>query len=297
MHALDQLLERIRLQATVFHNGQYCGNWAIDTSGKRQINFHVVSRGTCYVDIDDQQIKLEQGDAIFFPKDAKHSLRDDANSEAELNQQHSTPMSSELAPNATGLVCGNFLNDHPLFNKLIEPLPDYIVVRANRRTPCSTITQLICEESSRTDSNTSLLLNQLSDCLFHYLLRNNLSANDGVFAASVHPKLSKAMQAIHDDTAAKHTVESLANTAAMSRSSFANLFKLVTQMSPMDYLTQWRMLCAYRWLADEQMSTFEVATRCGYETEASFSKAFSRVVGCGPGQVRAGNHCGQAIRA
>jgi len=46
------------------------------------------------------------------------------------------------------------------------------------------------------------------------------------------------------------------------------------------------MTQAYRWLADEGITTYDAASRCGYESESSFSKAFKRVVGVGPGEVR-----------
>ena len=46
------------------------------------------------------------------------------------------------------------------------------------------------------------------------------------------------------------------------------------------------MTLAYRWLADEGISTYEAALRCGYESDASFSKAFKRIIGSGPGEVR-----------
>jgi len=46
-------------------------------------------------------------------------------------------------------------------------------------------------------------------------------------------------------------------------------------------------MLAYRWLADEGISTYEAALRCGYESESSFSKAFASVMGFGPGKARA----------
>lgn len=302
INALDQLLEQLKVQAHVFHNGHYCGNWAVDTSGNGQINFHVVSHGRCFLRIGSTEFTLSQGDAVFFPKDAKHTLASISQSgyledqhnqtphtQVETNKQEAANMDQPLPNDATGLVCGSLSNNHPLFRQLIAPLPNYILVRATNSTPCSAITNLLLDESIQTNSHSSLMLNRLSDCLFHYLLRNNLEADQGVFAASTHPKLSKAMEEIHNNMEYKHTVDSLAAAAGMSRSSFASEFKKATHISPMDYVTQWRMLCAYRWLADDQISTLEAAGRCGYENESSFSKAFSRILGLGPGQVRSGS--------
>ncbi|MFT5573970.1 MAG: AraC family transcriptional activator of mtrCDE [Cryomorphaceae bacterium] len=49
MSALSQLLATLKVEANVFHNGQYCGMWAIDTSGTQEMSFHVVTHGTCYM--------------------------------------------------------------------------------------------------------------------------------------------------------------------------------------------------------------------------------------------------------
>ena len=84
----------------------------------------------------------------------------------------------------------------------------------------------------------------------------------------------------------KLTLDKLASAAAMSRSAYASLFKQMVGLSPADYILQWRMAQAHRWLADDGISTLDAALRCGYESEASFSKAFKRVLGVGPGVAR-----------
>ena len=94
------------------------------------------------------------------------------------------------------------------------------------------------------------------------------------------------MELIHADTDTKLSLDSLASSCAMSRSAFSSLFKDIVGQSPAEYITQWRMSLAYRWLLDDGLSTLDVAFRVGYESESSFSKAFTRVMGIGPGQAR-----------
>ena len=109
---------------------------------------------------------------------------------------------------------------------------------------------------------------------------------NGIFAAMVHPKLAKAIKLMHSAPDEKIGLEQLASEALMSRSAFSTLFKSIVDQSPMDYLKQWRITLAYRWLVDEGISTYEAALRCGYESESSFSKAFTSVMGFGPGKAR-----------
>jgi len=173
-------------------------------------------------------------------------------------------------------------------------MPEWLLVRRSDNNAISKIIDLMLEEAHATNQQSNVLLNRLSDCLFYLLIRDNVNINSGVFAAFTHPQISKAMDLIHVDINSevkeqRLSVEDLANACAMSRSAFATLFKEVVGQTPVEYQTQWRMTQAYRWLADDGMSTLEAALKCGYESEGSFAKAFKRVIGVGPGKIRASN--------
>ena len=287
MNALNQLLGSLKVEANVYHNGQYCGDWAIDTSGSNRMNFHVVSKGTCFFEFDDQVIELNQGDAVFLPCDSQHCITNVLQRRAAVNQSKSLPMTEPLDQESTGLVCGNFKHRHPVFEKLVKQMPEFVILRAKDEGPSATILALILQESRSSAEHSNVLLNRLSDCLFYLLVKNNLDVDNGVFAAFTHPNLSSAMELIHQQSDQRLNLDKLASSAAMSRSAFSSAFKEVVGQSPMDYLIQWRMTQAYRWLADDGITTFDAANRTGYESEASFAKAFKRVMGIGPGSVRA----------
>lgn len=57
-------------------------------------------------------------------------------------------------------------------------------------------------------------------------------------------------------------------------------------MSPMEYVTGWRMQQAYDVLITENKSVMQIAECCGYQSEAAFRKAFKKQFGVGPGSVR-----------
>ena len=129
MNTIDQLFAPLKLEANVFHNGQYCGAWAIDVSGSEKMTFHVVVRGSCYLNFNDQLTKLTVGDAIFLPSDAKHIITNFPEQEVSLNEAETLPMQAVLTEPSTGLVCGNFGHEHPLFDRLMQQLPEAIIVR------------------------------------------------------------------------------------------------------------------------------------------------------------------------
>lgn len=287
MNAINQLLSNLKLEANVHHNGQYCGDWALDTSGTRRMTFHVVSRGRCFLEFQGEVIELNEGDAVFLPCDSKHCVSNLPNSGMILNQTASIPMTQAAEQESTGLVCGNFAHSHPVFDKLVKQMPKLIIIRKNESKDAGQIIDLMLQESRSSDEHSNVLLNRLADCLFYILVRNNLNVNSGVFAAFVHPNLSAVMDLIHRNSDQRLTLDNMAEAAGLSRSALSSTFKDVVGQTPMEYLTQWRMTQAYRWLADEGITTLDAALRCGYETEASFAKAFKRVIGQGPGSVRA----------
>jgi len=285
MHVLSQLLQALRLEANVFHNGQYCGMWAIDTSGTHQMTFHVVTHGHCKLQVGDEWLQLNEGDAVFFPADSQHRVSSVESSSMPVNQEQSVSLES-LQDDGTGLVCGYFCHQNPIFEGIAEQLPPYLLVTRANNPAAAAVVDLILQESKSAGQQSNLLLNRLSDCLLYLILRDAQVFDSGVFAALAHPKLGKAIDRIHAEETERASVDALAETAGMSRSAFAEQFKQMVGQTPAEYQTQWRMTNAWRWLADEKVSTLEAALRCGYESEASFSKAFKKVMGVGPGHAR-----------
>jgi AraC-like DNA-binding protein len=97
--------------------------------------------------------------------------------------------------------------------------------------------------------------------------------------------LSKAITAMQSDHARNWSLDGLARAAGLSRAGFALNFKKWIGVTPMEYLTQWRMQIACE-LLQEDRRIAEVASAVGYESESAFSVAFTRIVRCRPGHFR-----------
>jgi AraC-like DNA-binding protein len=76
----------------------------------------------------------------------------------------------------------------------------------------------------------------------------------------------------------------------MSRSAFAQKFNETVGASPMEYLTRWRMLLAGDRLVNSSDPISVISRSLGYESEAAFSTAFKRVMGCSPRQYSRGRN-------
>lgn len=292
MDVLNQLFSTFKVSSEIFHNGQYCGSWALDTSGLHYMNFHIVSHGECYLTVgDDPQIhNLEEGDMVLFPRDIRHCISNDDTFSQNVNTGLSLDFREGKLEGGTGLICGYFAHKHPLFSNITEFLPNIVLLKkTSLNSSNSSLPFLIAallQESLSGKPGAELVMNKIAEALLAIVLRQSLPADKGIIAALLHPKLAPVVQAIHGSPAKNWTVDAMAEMVFLSRAGFSNLFKSVLKQTPMDYVTQWRMSIAYRMLADEKNTTLETALAVGYDNESSFSKAFKRILGVSPGSVR-----------
>jgi transcriptional regulator GlxA family with amidase domain len=108
----------------------------------------------------------------------------------------------------------------------------------------------------------------------------------GWLAAIRDPKVGRALAAIHRRPGYQWSLEALSDVARASRSSFTERFGQLVGMGPARYLARLRMHIASGWLRTHRLGVAEVAVRLGYESEASFSRAFKRHIGVPPSQIR-----------
>ena len=297
MDVLSDLFNTFRIQANVFHNGQYCGDWQIDTSGTNRASFHVVTHGKCEFLSDhgkQHEATLTSGDLVLFPRDSEHRISSSINVRTELNSSESKSFSQGLQANGTGLVCGFLEFEHKANNFLFDLLPDFMIVKSHQapwNRNLKQILEVLISESIAECAGVQAALNRLSEIIFMLLIREKIqdeTQTSGFAMALRDHRIQQVLEAIHGAPAEEWSVESLAAIAAMSRSSFAARFKSLLNETPLAYIKRWRMQSAYRWFRDEKITVAEAADRCGYVTEAAFSKAFKRELGISPGQVRAG---------
>ncbi|MGH7489009.1 MAG: helix-turn-helix domain-containing protein, partial [bacterium] len=82
------------------------------------------------------------------------------------------------------------------------------------------------------------------------------------------------------------TTEDLADQVHLSRSTFAERFTALLGQPPIRYLTMWRMQLAAQSLREGRRTIAQIAYDCGYESEATFTRAFKREFGTPPSAWR-----------
>ena len=292
MDVLSDILQTLRLRAEVFLHACFRGDWAVDTSGEKRATFHMISRGGCWLHLPNHNdpVALASGDLIVFPHDAEHTL-----SNSELPPDPDFPRNQLPDRNTPGpavnLICGYFEFERHSWNPLMDALPEAMVIRSEESANVPLMDSLeraMSYEVETGQPGSRLLIDKLSEMLFIHVIRSHMAkSNDqGFVAALADRQIGKALGRIHESLGNNWSVENLANAAGMSRSAFAERFHQLVSMTPMQYLTHWRMTQAHeRFLLTDQ-SVAQVANSCGYQSEVAFAKAFKKHFGYGPGQAR-----------
>lgn len=100
------------------------------------------------------------------------------------------------------------------------------------------------------------------------------------------PRLARVVQTILDNPDQSHTLESLADVAHMSRSTFIRHFSQCFGRTPMDYLRDVRLRRGAQLLQVSGQSVDGIAGKVGFASRSHFSHAFQEQYGCSPMEFR-----------
>ena len=106
------------------------------------------------------------------------------------------------------------------------------------------------------------------------------------FSALSDPRIARALAEMVASPSKQHNVETLANSAGMSRSAFMARFKEVVGSSPMTILRSLRMREAAILLGRPKASLDQIAHDVGYASRSSFLRAFKEAHGCDPSEYK-----------
>lgn len=279
--ALAAVLGAHQLRAYITQNPRYCGSWNEPEPAIDHGMFHLIDEGDCWVGVagGKPDIRLGPGDLALFPHGTEHQL-------CSLP----VPGNSQDRNLFTSVICGEFEFTTGGRNPILDALPNIIVVREqDSGQQFRHLAGLIAFEARQDHFGRQLVLDKLAEALFVMALRYYIADSAerrGLIAALADPRLARVLEAIHADPGRAWTVAALAEIAHQSRTAFAQYFGEVLGVSPYQYLTEWRMAEAQRMLSDPKSSAATIAEKLGYQTEAAFRRAFKKVHGYGPGQVR-----------
>lgn len=296
------------MRGSVYFQTQFTPPWGVRVPEYKKVaRFHMAMRGECWVRIDGvpDAIHMSAGDLVAIPHGRAHVLSDTPDRDAVLVDEVVRRSGyagsgalvyggSRLGP-TTQLFCGHFEFDDSLMHPALAALPRYIHI-PNTETMnaewLDAVMRFVTAEVLGAKAGADAIVHRLTEIIFIQVVRAFAAkAGDaaGTLAGVLDPQLSRALAAVHRAPEKPWTVEAMASEAGMSRTQFAGRFRKLIGMTPLDYVTHWRMQLARRHLAETTRPLIEIAETVGYRSESSFAHAFKRHLGAAPGQLRRGS--------
>jgi AraC-like DNA-binding protein len=304
MDSLNEVLRDLRLESSFYARSELKAPWGLSFSVKDGPSFHMIVAGRCWLRIDAERIPLRAGDLVLLPHGEEHQIADPPEAEAvslvALPSERVGQNAALLCYGGDGpaalLICGGVRFAGPLAHPFLDLLPRVLLLHRDEQERAhawldATLTMLGAEALSLRPGSVAVMT-RLADILVLQTIRAWLERDEGRrhgwLGALSDPDIGRALALIHRRAEEPWTVAALAREVHLSRSVFSERFSRLVGMSPMQYVTRWRMSLASSWIREERMSSSEAAYRLGYSSEAAFSRAFKRHLQMPPGVFRRG---------
>ena len=262
---LDALMQRFSVRARMFHSGALCGINEIPTSPDVG-QLHLIRRGPVEVHHGARRMRrIAEPSLLFYPRVQPHRLVTDADVGADM-------------------ACANVAFSSGATSPIAQALPSFTVMPLHELGHAQALLELLFEEAFAQRCGRQQIVDRLFEVVLIHLLRALMdrgTVDGGLLAGMAHPRLARALVAMHEAPAAAWTLESLAHRAGMSRSHFAACFRERVGITPGDYLARFRVGVAQDLLRRGHPMK-SIAGAAGYGSTAALSRAFRAICGASP---------------
>ena len=314
MDALSEILRVVRLDSAIYFNAELSEPWCLASpeartlapvlaqDGGHVIIYHFLCEGRAYVQLENGgRVPLSAGDIVTFPHGHGHLLG---------GGPHVTPVDvGTTLPRvlergldllhvggggaASRFICGFLACDPDLGQAFLGGLPP--LIRVNVRDDPSgqwleNSLKFSVSEAATRKAGAGAMLAKLSEAVFAETLRRYVrdlpEGQTGWLAGARDADIGRALTLLHGRPAHPWALEELAREIGLSRTVLSERFRHFLGEPPMTYLTRWRLQLGARALTATSHSVAEIASDVGYESEASFNRAFKRAYGLPPAAYR-----------
>ena len=187
------------------------------------------------------------------------------------------------------LICGYFHASYgsatDLFGSLAAPIIEHFDERDQLdETLKLALAELVAQEVGFGAMSAALLTQVLVALLRRSLRSVALWAER--FSLVSDPPIARAFAAMVANPGARHSLQSLARTASLSRSAFVARFTKIVGRPPMIVLRDLRMRQAAEQLRSSTLTVDDIVRRAGYASRSSFVRAFRKVHDQDPSSYR-----------
>lgn len=308
MDVISRILDSLKLSSSFYFDTRFEAPWGVRVPAYKQVaRFHYVTNGSCWVQVADgsEPVQLQSKDFILIPHGKSHVICSDLEEpvidldEALANSNYQGEGTWCIDNNKDGeltrLVCGHFQFNENFQHPLIRQLPNTLLVRKSQTddfTWFANALKMLATETHSSRLGHAAIVRHLTEIVFILLIKiwaESKELPEGFLKAVQDSGIGQSLEAFHNQPGDSWSVAKLAHCAGMSRTAYAEQFKNLSGISPMRYVTDWRIQCAGQLLLETQLSMEHIAEQVGYRSVPAFARAFKLYKGVGPGSYRRTN--------
>lgn len=294
---LSDFVDLMRVSTEVHGVFELSAPFALHLPPRTEIDVMLLSvlRGTAAVSMAGATpVTLSSGDLLLALRSEPMDIKDSPTSRAPLQSLSICPHLADRdrlggGGARTRFVGVGFRIATMARGALLAQLPPLLSTSSDDSPALAAAASLFRSEAASPAGGSRAMLSRLAEVIFIDLLRRATTHEEGrcgELKGLGDPRLARALAQLHAEPAANWTLASLGRVAGLSRSAFAARFLAKVGEPPLHYVARWRMRRAAQLLIDSDAGLGEVALQVGYRSEASFSRAFARVMGGTPGVFR-----------
>lgn len=186
---------------------------------------------------------------------------------------------------ACGLIRASVGPTTSLFERLREPIVESFADEPIVQAAFRTLLQEVAEPGLGSRALIGSLMKQCVIMLLRRLAQRSDHRLPWLLALQDR-RLASALDTMLDPTNTQKGLDTLAETAGMSRSAFTARFKAVFGLSPQRFLTERRLWRAAQLLETSGLPVKAVAANVGFQSRSYFSRAFKAQYGTDPDSFR-----------
>ena len=315
MDVFSEVLKAVKLDGAMFYNAEFSAPWCLcspasptlapylSAGSRHVIIFHLLTEGHGYAQVegDDRPLPLNAGDILIVPHGDPHAMRngplikpvDHAEEIRRILSQGLKVSRMGGGGEITKFICGYMTCEPQLSQVFLGGLPPILKVSIRNDASGQWLEHSIRYSVDHADAFSpggEAVLTKLSEVLFVETLRRYIALlpreQTGWLAGVRDPEVGKALALLHRQPAHPWTVAALASEVGISRSVLAERFRHYLSETPIAYLTRWRLQLGAQMLTSTSRGVAQIAGEVGYESEASFNRAFKREFSLPPARFR-----------
>ncbi|MCB5200491.1 AraC family transcriptional regulator [Loktanella sp. TSTF-M6] len=297
MDPLSQVISHLKPHNCVAAGLDAGGAWSIRFQSHAGLKCNAILKGRCWLTVEGcDPIGLEEGDCVILP----HGRAFVMSAERLRHGKDAGTIYAPVSHGGTAMLGGGgdffmigsrFLVAGLPADRLLRTLPSVMHIRAGpEQASLRWALDGIASEVRTSRIGRAVSIEHLSHLVLVQALRHHLAKpavpGTGWLAALADRQLCIAIGALHDDPARDWSVSELGAHAGLSRTAFATRFAQTVGVTPMAYLTEWRMCLAADQLTRGAQPVAQIGRDVGYASVSAFVAAFKRVTGQTPRQYR-----------